>query len=100
MFYTTLRSYGRITDALDSNEDIDIIYIDFRKAFAKVPHQTLLKKPLGYGIQGKVHSWIKKCLTGRSQKVVIEGKSSVNKRHKRNSAGKCVRPYIILDIYK
>ena len=30
----------------------------------------------GYGIRGKVHSWIKEFLTDRSQKVVIEGKSS------------------------
>ena len=52
--------------------------------------------------QGKVHSWIKEFLTGRSQKVVIEGKLElkVSKPYKRNSAGKCVRPVIILGIYK
>ena len=41
-----------------------------------MPHKRLLKKLWGYGIQGKVHSWIKEFLTGRSQKVKIEGKSS------------------------
>ena len=65
-----------LTEALDTSEDIDIIYLDFRKAFDKVPHKRLLKKLWGYGIQGKVHSWIKEFLTGRSQKVKIEGKSS------------------------
>ena len=65
-----------ITEALDSNEDVDIIYLDFAKAFDKVPHKRLLKKLWGYGILGKVHSWIKEFLTDRSQKVVIEGKSS------------------------
>ena len=63
-----------LTEALDSSEDIDIVYLDFRKAFDKVPHKRLLKKLWGYGIQGKVHSWIKEFLTGRSQKVKIEGK--------------------------
>ena len=65
-----------LTETLDSSEDIDIIYLDFWKAFDKVPHKRLLKKLWGYGIQGKVHSWIKEFLTGRSQKVKIEGKSS------------------------
>ena len=41
-----------------------------------MPHKRLLKKLWGYGIRGKVHSWIKEFLTDRSQKVVIEGKSS------------------------
>ena len=65
-----------LTEALDSNEDVNIIYLDFAKAFDKVPHKRLLKKLWGYGIRGKVHSWIKEFLTDRSQKVVIEGKSS------------------------
>ena len=42
-----------LTEALDSSEDIDIIYLDFRKSFDKVPHKRLLKKLWGYGIQGK-----------------------------------------------
>ena len=59
-----------------SNEDVDIIYLDFAKAFDKVPHKRLLKNLWGYGIREKVHIWIKEFLTDRSQKVVIEGKSS------------------------
>ena len=36
-----------LTEALDSNEDVGIIYLDFAKAFDKVPHKHLLKKTLG-----------------------------------------------------
>ena len=61
-----------LTEGLDSNEDIDIIYLDFRKAFDK----RLLKKLWGYGIRGKVHRWIKEFLSGRTQKVVINDKIS------------------------
>ena len=32
-----------LTEALDSNEDVDIIYLDFAKAFDKMPHKRLLK---------------------------------------------------------
>ena len=35
-----------LTEDLDSNEDVDIIYLDFAKAFDKVPHKRLLKKKL------------------------------------------------------
>ena len=65
-----------LTETLDSNGDVDIIYLDFKKAFDKVPHKRLLKKLWGYGIRGKVHSWIKEFLKNRSQKVVINGKCS------------------------
>ena len=36
-----------LTEALDSNEDVDIIYLDFAKAFDKVPHKRSLKKNFG-----------------------------------------------------
>ena len=65
-----------LTETLDFNGDVDIIYLDFKKAFDKVPHKRLLKKLWGYGIRGKVHSWIKEFLKNRSQKVVINGKCS------------------------
>ena len=32
-----------LTETLDSNGDVDIIYIDFKNAFDKVPHKRLLK---------------------------------------------------------
>ena len=33
-----------VTYALDQGTDVDVIYLDFRKAFDKVPHKRLLKK--------------------------------------------------------
>ena len=57
-----------LTEILDSNKDVGVIYLDFSKAFGIVPHKLLLKKLWGYGIRGKVHSWIKEFLSERSQK--------------------------------
>ena len=33
-----------LTEALDQGKDVDIIYLDFCKAFDKVPHKRLFKK--------------------------------------------------------
>ena len=56
---------------IEGNNNIDIIYLDFRKAFDTVPHQRLLTKLKSYGISGPLHEWIKNFLTGRTQKVRI-----------------------------
>ena len=62
--------------AMDHTSQVDIILIDFRKAFDTVPHCRLLNKLSHYGIQGKVHDWIKVWLTRRVQRVVINGYDS------------------------
>ena len=45
-----------ITQAIDNGEDVDVVYLDFCKAFDKVPHKRLLKKLHGYGIRGKIYN--------------------------------------------
>ena len=47
-----------ITEALDKGYGADIIYLDFQKAFDKVPHKRLLKKLYAYDIRGQLHRWI------------------------------------------
>ena len=46
-----------LTEALDNGKDIDVVYLDFCKAFDKVSHKRLLKKLWAYGIRGKKHSF-------------------------------------------
>ena len=65
-----------VSQALDEGDDVDVIYLDFKKAFDKVPHRRLLVKLQGYGIQGKVLDWIQEFLTERKQRVVINGSGS------------------------
>ena len=44
------------TDLLDKNFSIDVIYLDFQKAFDTIPHQRLLSKVHAYGIRGQYMS--------------------------------------------
>ena len=55
---------------------MDVIYLDFQKAFNKVPHVRLLAKLEAIGIKGRLLGWIKEWLTGQKQRVVINGMAS------------------------
>jgi len=65
-----------VTSAVDKGDPVDVVYLDFSKAFDKVPKERLLKKLLAHGISGRVKDWISSWLTGRKQKVVVNGKMS------------------------
>ena len=43
-----------VTNYIDSGSPVDIIYLDFQKAFDKVPHSRLLVKLAAHGINGNV----------------------------------------------
>lgn len=53
-----------------------MIYLDFAKAFDKVPVERLLKKVKAHGIEGELLRWIEKWLKGRRQRVVLNGEKS------------------------
>ncbi len=55
---------------------LDIVHLDFRKAFDKVPHNKLMFKVNQLGIAGNVHNWIENWLSNRKQRVVINGTTS------------------------
>ena len=59
--------------SLDAGDEIDVIYLDFSKAFDSVPHGKLLHKLSLFGIQGPLHAWFTDYLNSRSQRVVIGG---------------------------
>ena len=57
-------------------EGVQGFLIDFAKAFDKVSHRRLLHKLDYYGIRGSTHEWISSWLSGRTQKVVLDGQTS------------------------
>ena len=60
----------------DLNHQVDIAILDFSKAFDVIPHQRLLNKLSFYGIEGTCKKWIQAFLSGRKQKVVVDGSYS------------------------
>ena len=65
-----------VTNYIDQGKPIDVIYLDFQKAFDKVPHKRLMLKIKSFGIVGQIYDWIEDWLKDRQQRVVILGKNS------------------------
>uniref|UniRef100_A0A674KC54 Reverse transcriptase domain-containing protein n=1 Tax=Terrapene triunguis TaxID=2587831 RepID=A0A674KC54_9SAUR len=68
--------FEKVTVFLDKGNAVDLIYLDFSKAFDTVPHEELLVKLEKMGIDMKIQRWIKNWLKGRLQRVILKGELS------------------------
>ena len=59
--------YAQVIDTHDTDNSkvVDLVYLDFQKAFDKVPHERLMLKVNAHGIQGNAARWIRNWLAGR-----------------------------------
>ena len=71
-----LETYDCLINLLESGAPVDLIYLDFSKAFDRVPHYRLLSKLENIGIKGKLLDVIRDFLTDRKFRVSVEGKFS------------------------
>ena len=65
-----------IGKSLDNNRQVDVLYLDFSKAFDSVDHAILLQKLQLHDINGSLLRWFDSYLNDRQQRVVIEGAAS------------------------
>ncbi|CAM4659774.1 unnamed protein product [Caretta caretta] len=68
--------YDEITDSVDMGKAVDVIYLDFSKAFDMVSHSILASKLKTYGLDEGNIRWIESWLDLRAQWVVINGSMS------------------------
>ena len=68
--------YDKVTGWMDDGNCVDVLFLDFKKAFDKVDHSRLMVKLEAAGVQGNLWRWLKDWLTGRRQRVVVGGESS------------------------
>ncbi|CAM4543278.1 unnamed protein product, partial [Lepidochelys kempii] len=65
--------YDDITGSVDMGKAVDVIYLDFSKAFDTVSHSILASKIKKYGFDEWTIRWIESWLDRRAQWVVISG---------------------------
>ena len=77
-----LKAWSCLTNLLcfleeaDDGSPVDVVYLDFQKAFDKVSHQRLLLKLKAHGIGNDIINWIEERLTHRRQRVIVDGEIS------------------------
>ena len=79
---------------LDNNLTVDMVYLDFSKAFDKVEHGMLLHKLRAVGITGNIGIWLFPFLTDRSHFVRLPG--GISEAHPVLS-GNCFGPSPVFD---
>ncbi|KAK4822604.1 hypothetical protein QYF61_017336 [Mycteria americana] len=68
--------YDKVTCLVDEGKAVDVVYLDFSKAFDTVPHSILLEKLAAHGLDGRTLCWVKNWPDGRAQRVVLNGVKS------------------------
>ena len=62
--------------SMQKGQQIDIVVLDFAKAFDKISHARLLYKLEWYGIREQTLNWITDFMRNREQRVMVDGGAS------------------------
>ena len=68
--------YDKVLSLLEEGKNVDVVYLDFAKAFDKLDFNITLIKLKELGIDGKIGRWLHSFLTGRHQTVIVNGEKS------------------------
>ncbi|KAK4829414.1 hypothetical protein QYF61_003978 [Mycteria americana] len=66
----------QVTCLVEEGKAVDVVYLDFSKAFDTVSHSILLEKLAAHGLDGCTLRWVKNWLDGWAQRVVVNGVKS------------------------
>ena len=68
--------YDWVTRLVDEGKAVDVVYLDFSKAFDTVSHSILLGKLAARGLDRHNLLWVRNWLEGCAQWVVVNGVKS------------------------
>jgi len=58
---------------VDEGKAVNVVYLDFSKAFDTVHYSILVEKLAAHGLDGRTFHWVKHWLDGQAQRVVVNG---------------------------
>ena len=68
--------YDKVTCLVDEGKAVNVVYLDFSKAFDTVPHNILMEKLAAHSLDGRMLCWVKHWLDGWAQRAVVNGVKS------------------------
>jgi len=68
--------YDLVTRLVDEGKAVEVVYLDFSKAFNAVSHGILLQKLAACGLDRYALGWVRSWLEGRAHSVVVNGVKS------------------------
>uniref|UniRef100_A0A493T809 Reverse transcriptase domain-containing protein n=1 Tax=Anas platyrhynchos platyrhynchos TaxID=8840 RepID=A0A493T809_ANAPP len=68
--------YDKVTHWVDEGKAVDVVYLDFSKAFDTTSHSILLKKLAALDLDWRTFHWVRNRLDSRAQRVVANGVKS------------------------
>jgi len=68
--------YDKITCLVDERKAVDVVYLEFSRAFDAISHSSLLEKLAACGLDWCTLCWVKNWLDGLAQGVVVNGVKS------------------------
>ena len=71
-----LHTYHTFCNAVDCGKEVRAVFCDISKAFDRVWHRGLIHKLAGIGCSEMITRWFSSYLTGRKQRIVINGQVS------------------------
>ena len=71
-----LETFESWTEDEDQGDGVDVILLDFQKAFDQVPKKRSLQKLSAYGIQGKILEWIADFLSDKKMRIMVRSEYS------------------------
>ncbi|RMC15948.1 hypothetical protein DUI87_08155 [Hirundo rustica rustica] len=75
-FTNLISFYDQVTHLVDAGKAVDVVYLDLSKAFDTVSHSILLDKLATHGLDRSTLHWVRDCLDGQAQRVVVNGAAS------------------------
>ncbi|KAF2346975.1 Reverse transcriptase domain [Trinorchestia longiramus] len=88
--------FGEVDRIYDHAKAVNLVYLDFHRAFDKVPHERLMAKVETHGIQGNYSRWVRNWLTGRTERVMIHDQASIRRSNIRSPQESVLGPLLFI----